>query len=81
MSLQLHRKRSEHWVVVTGTAEVTKENETYLVHINESTYIPVNTKHRLENPAETLLQIIEVRNGEYLEEDDIERFEDDYGRS
>jgi mannose-1-phosphate guanylyltransferase/mannose-6-phosphate isomerase len=80
LSLQLHRKRSEHWVVITGTAKVTKENETYLVHINESTYIPVNTKHRLENPAETILQIIEVQNGEYLEEDDIERFDDDYGR-
>ncbi len=80
LSLQLHKKRSEHWVVVTGTARVTKENETYLVHINESTYIPVNTKHRLENPGEVLLQIIEVQNGEYLEEDDIERFDDDYGR-
>jgi len=80
LSLQLHRKRSEHWVVVTGTARVTKENETYLVHINESTYVPVNTKHRLENPGETLLQIIEVQNGEYLEEDDIERFDDAYGR-
>lgn len=81
LSLQLHRKRSEHWVVVTGTARATKENETYLVHTNESTYIPVNTKHRLENPEKTLLQIIEVQNGEYLEEDDIERFADDYGRS
>ena len=81
LSLQLHKKRSEHWVVVTGTARVTRENETYLVHINESTYIPVNTKHRLENPEETLLQIIEVQNGEYLEEDDIERFDDAYGRT
>jgi mannose-1-phosphate guanylyltransferase/mannose-6-phosphate isomerase len=80
LSLQLHRRRSEHWVVVTGTAKVTKENDTYLVHINESTYIPVSTKHRLENPEETLLQIIEVQNGEYLEEDDIERFDDTYGR-
>jgi mannose-1-phosphate guanylyltransferase/mannose-6-phosphate isomerase len=80
LSLQLHRKRSEHWVVVIGTARVTKENETYLVHTNESTYIPTNVKHRLENPTETLLQIIEVQNGDYLEEDDIERFEDDYGR-
>jgi mannose-1-phosphate guanylyltransferase/mannose-6-phosphate isomerase len=80
LSLQLHRKRSEHWVVVTGTARVTKENETYLVHIGESTYIPINTKHRLENPEEIPLQIIEVQNGEYLEEDDIERFDDLYGR-
>ena len=80
LSLQLHRKRSEHWVVVSGVAKVTRENETYLAHTNESTYIPVNTRHRLENPEETPLQIIEVQNGEYLEEDDIERFADDYGR-
>jgi mannose-1-phosphate guanylyltransferase/mannose-6-phosphate isomerase len=81
LSLQLHRKRSEHWVVVSGIARVTKENEIYLVHTNESTYIPVNIKHRLENPEEVPLQIIEVQNGEYLEEDDIERFSDDYGRT
>jgi len=81
LSLQLHRKRSEHWVVVSGIARVTKENDTYLVHTNESTYIPVNIKHRLENPGEVLLQIIEVQNGEYLEEDDIERFDDIYGRN
>jgi mannose-1-phosphate guanylyltransferase/mannose-6-phosphate isomerase len=80
LSLQLHRRRSEHWVVVSGTAKVTRENETYLVQTNESTYIPINTKHRLENPEETLLQIIEVQNGDYVEEDDIERFSDDYGR-
>jgi mannose-1-phosphate guanylyltransferase/mannose-6-phosphate isomerase len=80
LSLQLHRKRSEHWVVVQGVAEVTRENETYLVHTNESTYIPVNSKHRLENPGKDPLQIIEVQNGEYLGEDDIERFSDDYGR-
>ena len=81
LSLQVHRRRSEHWVVVTGTARVTRENEIYMVNTNESTYIPVNVKHRLENPGEALLQIIEVQNGDYLEEDDIERFEDDYGRS
>jgi len=80
LSLQLHRKRSEHWVVVSGVARVTREEETYLAYTNESTYIPVNTKHRLENPEEVPLQIIEVQNGEYLEEDDIERFADDYGR-
>ena len=78
--MQLHRKRSEHWVVVEGTARVTKEDETYLVHTNESTYIPINTKHRLENLGETTLQVIEVQNGAYLEEDDIERFDDIYGR-
>jgi len=80
LSLQLHRKRSEHWVVVAGTARVTREDEAYLVHTDESTYIPVNAKHRLENLGEIPLQIIEVQSGEYLEEDDIERFHDDYGR-
>jgi mannose-1-phosphate guanylyltransferase/mannose-6-phosphate isomerase len=81
LSLQLHKKRSEHWVVVTGTARVTREDDKYLVHTNESTYIPINIKHRLENPGEIPLQVIEVQNGEYLEEDDIERFDDDYGRT
>jgi len=80
LSLQLHKRRSEHWVVVEGIAKVTREDETYLVHSNKSTYIPMLTKHRLENPGEELLQIIEVQNGEYLEEDDIVRFSDDYGR-
>jgi mannose-1-phosphate guanylyltransferase/mannose-6-phosphate isomerase len=80
LSLQLHKKRSEHWVVVVGIARVTKESETYLVHANESTYIPIGVKHRLENLGEIPLQVIEVQNGEYLEEDDIERFDDDYGR-
>jgi mannose-1-phosphate guanylyltransferase/mannose-6-phosphate isomerase len=81
LSLQLHRRRSEHWIVVSGVAKVTKENETYLIHTNESTYIPINTRHRLENPGKVTLQIIEVQNGEYTEEDDIERFDDDYGRT
>ena len=81
LSLQLHKKRSEHWIVVTGTARVTREDDKYLVHTNESTYIPINIKHRLENPGEIPLQVIEVQNGEYLEEDDIERFDDDYGRT
>jgi len=80
LSLQLHRRRSEHWVVVSGTAKATREGETYLVHTNESTYIPINTKHRLENPGDISLQIIEVQNGDYVEEDGIERFSDDYGR-
>lgn len=80
LSLQLHKRRSEHWVVVSGVARVTRENETYLVHTNESTYIPINTKHRLVNPGEIPLQIIEVQNGDYVEEDDIERFDDSYGR-
>ena len=81
LSLQRHRRRSEHWVVVSGVAKVTRESETYLVQNNESTYIPINTKHRLENPGEELLQIIEVQNGDYVEEDDIERFDDIYGRT
>jgi mannose-1-phosphate guanylyltransferase/mannose-6-phosphate isomerase len=80
LSLQLHRRRSEHWVVVAGVAKVTRGEETYFIHTNESTYIPINTKHRLENPEDIPLQIIEVQNGDYLEEDDIERFADDYGR-
>jgi mannose-1-phosphate guanylyltransferase/mannose-6-phosphate isomerase len=80
LSLQLHRRRSEHWVVVSGKAKVTKENETYLVHTNESTFIPINTKHRLENPGKFPLQIIEVQSGDYLQEDDIVRFSDDYDR-
>jgi len=80
LSLQLHRRRSEHWVVISGTAKVTREDQVCFVHANESTFIPIHTKHRLENPEEIPLQVIEVQNGEYLEEDDIERFEDDYGR-
>ncbi len=81
LSLQLHRRRSEHWVVVSGTAKVTKEGETYLVYSNESTYIPIHMKHRLENPEDKPLQIIEIQIGDTLEEDDIERFEDLYGRT
>ena len=80
MSLQLHHRRSEHWVVVTGTAKVTRGDEVFLVQTNESTYIPVSAKHRLENPGDGPLQVIEVQSGDYLEEDDIERFDDDYGR-
>ena len=80
LSYQLHNHRSEHWVVVSGTARVTNEDHVYDVHPNESTYIPMSTKHRLENPGRIPVQIIEVQNGEYLEEDDIVRFEDDYNR-
>jgi len=80
LSHQLHSHRSEHWVVVSGTARVTNGENVYDVHPNESTYIPMSTKHRLENPGKIPLQIIEVQNGEYLEEDDIVRFEDDYKR-
>jgi mannose-1-phosphate guanylyltransferase/mannose-6-phosphate isomerase len=80
LSHQLHHHRSEHWVVVSGTARVTNGDKEYDVHTNESTYIPMSTKHRLENPGKVPLQIIEVQNGEYLEEDDIVRFDDDYKR-
>lgn len=80
LSYQLHHHRSEHWVVVAGTARVTNNDKVYDVHPNESTYIPVSAKHRLENPGKVPLQIIEVQNGEYLGEDDIVRFDDDYSR-
>jgi len=80
LSLQMHYHRSEHWVVVSGMAKVTIGDEEKLVHINESIYVPKGTYHRLENPGEISLEIIEVQNGEYLEEDDIVRFEDSYGR-
>lgn len=80
LSLQMHHHRSEHWVVVQGTAKVTTGDRTYLVHARESTYIPVATRHRVENPGRIPLVIIEVQNGDYLSEDDIVRFEDDYHR-
>ncbi|OGP52851.1 MAG: mannose-1-phosphate guanylyltransferase/mannose-6-phosphate isomerase [Deltaproteobacteria bacterium RBG_13_52_11] len=80
LSLQLHQHRSEHWVVVSGTARVTKGEEVFDVHSNESTFIPIAVKHRLENPGRIPLQIIEVQNGDYVEENDIERLEDDYQR-
>ncbi len=80
LSHQLHYHRSEHWVVVAGTARVSNGDKEYDVHPNESTYIPMSTKHRLENRGRIPLQIIEVQNGEYLGEDDIVRFDDDYHR-
>lgn len=80
LSYQMHHHRSEHWIVVAGTARVTNEDRVYDVHPNESTYIPMSTKHRLENPGKIPLQIIEVQNGDYLEEDDIIRFDDIYKR-
>jgi mannose-6-phosphate isomerase-like protein (cupin superfamily) len=80
LSLQIHHHRSEHWVVISGTARVTRGEENYDVHPNESTFIPISVKHRLENPGLIALQIIEVQNGDYVEEDDIERFDDDFGR-
>ena len=80
MSLQLHHHRAEHWIVVSGTARITRGEETFLLGENESTYIPMGTKHRIENPGKVALHIIEVQSGTYLGEDDIVRFEDRYGR-
>ena len=80
LSLQSHQHRSEHWVVVSGTATVTRDGETYTVAKNESTYIPIGMKHQLENKGKVPLHIVEVQVGEYLGEDDIERFDDRYGR-
>jgi len=80
LSLQSHQHRSEHWVVVSGTATVTRNDETFTVAQNESTYISIGTKHRLENRGVIPLHIIEVQVGEYVEEDDIQRFDDHYGR-
>ena len=80
LSLQLHRKRAEHWVVVSGRARVTRGEDTLYLEENQSTFIPVGTRHRLENAGDSPLLIIEVQSGSYLGEDDIERFEDRYGR-
>ena len=80
LSLQLHHHRAEHWVVVKGTAHVTRGEEVFLVSENESTFIPLGTKHRLENRGSIPLEMIEVQSGSYLGEDDIVRFDDMYGR-
>lgn len=81
LSLQLHYHRSEHWIVTAGTAEVTIGQDVRLVHKNESVFVPLGSKHRLANPGKLPLEIIEIQNGDYLEEDDIVRFEDIYGRA
>ncbi len=80
LSLQMHHHRSEHWVVITGTARVQRGEETVDVTVNQSTYIPRGVKHRLENPGDEPLEIIEVQNGEHVEEEDIVRFDDDFKR-
>jgi mannose-1-phosphate guanylyltransferase/mannose-6-phosphate isomerase len=80
LSLQMHHHRAEHWVVVKGTARVTRGDEVFILTENQSTYIPLGTKHRLENPGNIALEIIEVQSGAYLGEDDIVRFEDVYNR-
>jgi mannose-1-phosphate guanylyltransferase/mannose-6-phosphate isomerase len=81
LSLQRHRRRAEHWVVVRGKAKVTRGDEQFELQANQSTYIPLGVMHRLENPGPALLEIVEVQSGDYLGEDDIERFGDRYGRS
>ncbi|HAG81626.1 MAG TPA: mannose-6-phosphate isomerase [Cyanobacteria bacterium UBA12227] len=81
LSLQMHYHRSEHWIVVSGTAKVVCGDKELVIHQNQSTYVPQGHVHRLENPGVIPLVLIEVQNGEYLGEDDIIRFEDDYARS
>jgi mannose-1-phosphate guanylyltransferase/mannose-6-phosphate isomerase len=80
LSLQMHHHRAEHWIVVRGTARVTRGDDVFLISENESTYIPLGTRHRLENPGKLPLEMIEVQSGAYLGEDDIVRFDDAFGR-
>ena len=80
LSLQMHHHRAEHWIVVQGTARVTCNDKTFLLSENESTYIPIGATHRIENPGKVPLHVVEVQSGSYLGEDDIVRFEDNYGR-
>ena len=80
LSLQMHHHRAEHWIVIEGTALVTCDERQFLLQPNESTFIPLGAKHRLENPSKTPLRLIEVQSGSYMGEDDIVRFEDTYGR-
>jgi mannose-1-phosphate guanylyltransferase / mannose-6-phosphate isomerase len=80
LSLQMHHHRAEHWIVVSGTARITCDDKIFLLSENESTYIPIGSRHRIENPGKVPLHIVEVQSGSYLGEDDIVRFEDSYGR-
>jgi mannose-1-phosphate guanylyltransferase/mannose-6-phosphate isomerase len=80
LSLQMHHHRAEHWIVVKGTGRITRDDETVILSENQSTYIPLGVRHRLENPGRMPLELIEVQSGSYLGEDDIVRFEDAYGR-
>lgn len=80
LSLQVHFHRSEHWVVVSGTAKIEIDNSEKIIGPNESAYIPLGIKHRLSNPTKLPLTLIEIQSGSYLGEDDIKRFEDKYGR-
>ena len=77
----MHKHRAEHWIIVDGIAKVEINGESSLLRKNESTYIPMGSKHRLSNPDESTLILIEVQSGNYLGEDDIIRFEDNYGRT
>jgi mannose-1-phosphate guanylyltransferase/mannose-6-phosphate isomerase len=81
LSLQSHTRRAEHWIVVRGTARVTCDDDVFDLQANQSTYIPIGAKHRLENPAAQMLELIEVQSGDYLGEDDIVRYDDVYGRA
>jgi mannose-1-phosphate guanylyltransferase / mannose-6-phosphate isomerase len=81
LSLQSHTKRAEHWIVVSGIARVTRDNDVFELHANQSTYIPIGARHRLENPGTQVLELIEVQSGDYLGEDDIVRYDDVYGRA
>jgi mannose-1-phosphate guanylyltransferase / mannose-6-phosphate isomerase len=81
LSLQMHHHRAEHWVVVSGTAKIVRGDEEIMLREDQSTYIPLGTKHRLENPGKIPLHLIEVQTGSYLGEDDIVRFDDTYGRN
>ena len=80
LSLQMHKFRAEHWIVVSGKACVEIDNKSFTLKENQSTYIPLGSKHRLSNPYQSLLTIIEIQSGEYIGEDDIIRFKDNYGR-
>ena len=80
LSLQMHHHRAEHWIVVNGTAKVEIDNKSFVLTENQSTFIPLGSKHRLSNPGKILLTIVEIQSGDYIGEDDIVRFEDEYGR-
>ena len=79
--MQIHRKRAEHWVVVTGVATIVNEEKMLTLTEGESTYIPIGVMHSLENKSNDVLEVIEIQSGSYLGEDDIERFDDIYGRA
>ena len=81
LSLQMHKFRAEHWIVVSGKANVEIDNKSFILEENQSTYIPLGSMHRLSNPNQSLLTIIEIQSGKYIGEDDIIRFKDNYGRA